>query len=204
MHDAGYVQILRLLVTDTYRWKCDWAAWRMRFDYDEHADGMRLSQVGALIREQALPHCTYGAEAHANILYLREEQDMPMVFAQFRTITHGLGHISSIQSRASYEDATRVATLLARGIRKPSDPTDDALELPDMQWHVTGTHQHRVAHTRVRGRDVAVRFGYLGGQEMWVIDIDDKQNCAHFRTRADALSKLGVGVALETAGHAKR
>ena len=204
VHDAGHVQILRLMVTDTYRWKCDWASWRMRFDYDEHASGMSLHDIGAFVRENALVLCTYGAEAHANILYLRDESDLLPVFDAFGKTSHGLGHVSAIQSRDAYEDAARIAALLAGRHRAPGSTDNDALSLPDMQWHVSGTDQFRVARTRVKGHDVVVRFGYLGGHEMWVIDVDTRQSCAHFRARADAMSKLGVGVALETASHGKR
>ena len=38
VHDIVHVQVLGLLVTDTFRWKRDWAAWRIRFAYsNEHA-----------------------------------------------------------------------------------------------------------------------------------------------------------------------
>ena len=79
----------------------------------------------------------------------------------------------------------------------PAVPTADPVALPDLQWHVTGQDQFRIARTRVRGHDVVVRFGYLGGHEMWIVDVDAHQNCAHFRLRADAMSKLGVGVGLD-------
>ena len=46
---------------------------------------------------------------------------------------------------------------------------------------------------------------YLGGTEMWVVEVDGRPNCAHFRARADAMSKLGIGVALDNfRGQAKR
>ena len=197
LHDAGHVRILRLMVTDTYRWKCDWAAWRLRFEHDAHVPGLTLPDVEAFVRARALPLCAHGAEAHANILYCRDEEDLPPVFDHFGLISHGLGHISAIQSRDAYEDAARIAALLVDR-RRGLAPTADPVALPDLQWHVTGHDQFRVATTRVRGHEVAVRFGYLGGHEMWVIDVDGRPNCGHFRLRADAMSKLGVSAALET------
>ena len=203
-HDADHVRILRLMVTDTYRWRCDWAAWRIRFEFDDHVPGQSQQEVAAFVQSRALPLCASGAEASGNILYLRDETDLPPVFDAFGAIQHGLGHISAIQSRDAYEDAARIAVVLAERHRSPA-PTGDPLALPDLQWHVSGQDQFRVARTKVRGHDITVRFGYLGGHEMWIVDVDGRANCAHFRLRADAMSKLGVGVALDNvAAQSKR
>ncbi|MCX7383986.1 MAG: hypothetical protein NT133_21790 [Alphaproteobacteria bacterium] len=203
-HDADHVRILRLMVTDTYRWRCDWAAWRMRFEHDDHVPGLSLREVAAFVQARALPLCGSGAEASGNILYLRDEEDLPRVFDVFGAILHGLGHISAIQSRDAYEDAARIAVVLAEHHRSPA-PVSDPLALPDLQWHVSGQDQFRVARTKVKGHEVVVRFGYLGGHEMWIVDVDGRANCAHFRLRADAMSKLGVGVALDNfLGQSKR
>ncbi len=203
-HDLDHVRILRLMVTDTYRWRCDWATWRIRFEHDDHVPQQTLLEVGAFVRTRALPLCAHGADAHGNILYLAAEEDLAPVFSAFGTIQHGIGHISAIQSRDAYEDATRIAVLLAERHR-PAPPANDPLSLPDLQWHVSGQDQFRVARTKVRGQDVVVRFGYIGGHEMWIVDVDGRQNCAHFRLRADAMSKLGVGAALEQVnGQSKR
>lgn len=203
-HDADHVRILRLMVTDTYRWRCDWAGWRVRFAHDDHVPGQTLNDVAAFVQARALPFCASGAEASGNILYLRDEEDLPRVFDAFGTIQHGLGHISAIQSRDAYEDAARIAVVLAERHRSTIQASDP-LALPDLQWHVSGQDQFRVARTKVKGREITVRFGYLGGHEMWIVDVDGKPNCAHFRLRADAMSKLGVGVALDNfAGHSKR
>lgn len=203
-HDADHVRILRLMVTDTYRWRCDWAGWRVRFAHDDHLPGLSLGEVGAFVQTRVVPLCGSGAEGHGNILYVREEEDLIPVFDAFGAIDHGLGQITAIQSRDAYDDAARIAVILAERHR-PDVVGADPLALPDLQWHVSGQDQFRIARTRVRGHEVVVRFGYLGGHEMWIVDVDGRANCAHFRLRADAMSKLGVGVALETvAGQVKR
>ena len=196
LHDADHVQLLRLMVTDTYRWKCDWADWRIRFEFDAHTAGLTLLDVTAFLHQHALPLCS-GAEVQANVLYLRDEGDLAPIYDNFGRIVHGLGHFSAIQSRAGYEDAVRIAAWLAER-RRPAASSSDPLILPDLQWQVTGSDQHRIARTRVGGREIVVRFGFLGNHEMWVVDVDGRPNCAHFRARADAMSKLGVGVALES------
>jgi len=204
-HDAEHVQVLRLMVTDTFQWKCDWANWRIRFEYDAHTSGHSLQEVAAFVVSRALPLCQNRAEAHANVLYLREEYDIGPVFDAFGAVGVGLGQISALQSRDAYEDAVRIAAMLAERGRPKRHLGDDPLAMPDLTWHVSGTDQFRVARTRVDGKEIVVRFGYLGGHEMWVVDVNGKANCAHFRARADAMSKIGVGVALETyRGQSKR
>jgi hypothetical protein len=196
-HDAEHVRMLRLMVTDIYPWRCEWAAWRMRFEQDPLIPGMAPPETAELVRGRAQPLCHRAAEAHANILYLRDEEDLVPVFAVFGHVADGLGHITAIQSRDAYEDAVRIAALLTSRQRPPYSE-HDALSLPDLQWHVTGTGQFRVAQACVNGHAVTVRFGYLGGHERWVVDVEGQTNCANFRARADAMSKLGIGVALET------
>jgi hypothetical protein len=194
-HDVEHVRLLRLMVTDTYRWKCMRAEWRVRFDFDPQHPGMTLPDITAFLHRNALSLCP-GAEVDANVLYLRDEADLDPVHRAFGYVTHGLGHISAIQSRAAYDDAVRIAAWLADGGR-PAIRAADPLDLPDLQWDVTGGDLHRVARTRVQGRDIVVRFGRLGHTEMWVVDVDGHTDCAHFRARADAMSKLGVAAALE-------
>ena len=195
-HDAEHVRVLRLMATDTYQWKFNWAEWRMRFHSDASVAGITLPEITAFLRDQALPICTDHAAADNNVLYLRNEVDLVAVFDVFGATAHGPGHISSIQRRASYQEAARIAAALAARHRSAT-PAIDPLSLPDLQWQVTGQDQHRVARTRARGHDIVVRSGYLGGTEMWVVEVDGRPNCAHFRARADAMSKLGIGVALD-------
>ncbi len=98
-HDADHARVLRLMVTDTYRWQHDWAAWRLRFHHDDLAAGITAAEVGAFIHSEVLKLCIQRAEAHAGILYLREEEDLISVFDRFGAIEHGPGHISALQSR---------------------------------------------------------------------------------------------------------
>jgi len=50
----------------------------------------------------------------------------------------------------------------------------------------------RVARTELRGRRIAVRLGVLSGQEFWLVNVNDRPGCARFRSRLDAMSKMGV------------
>ena len=195
-HDAEHVRVLRLMVTDTYQWRYAWADWRLRFHADPHVPGVRPDEVEAFLNARALPGCQRQAAVEGSVLYLRDEADLIPQFDQFGAIAHGLGHISSLQRRASYEESARIAALLAARHRA-AGPVLDPLSLPDIQWHVTGHDQFRVARTQVSGHHIVVRFGYLGGHEVWVVEVDGRSNCAHFRSRADAMSKFGIGVALE-------
>ena len=203
-HDAEHVRVLRLMVTDTYQWKFNWAEWRLRFHSDPSAPGIAPREIEDFLRERALPLCIDQATVEANMLYLRSEVDLVAAFDVFGSITHGAGHVSSVQRRQAYHEAARIAAALAARHRT-SVPEVDPLSLPDLQWHVIGVDQYRVARTLARGHDVVVRAGYFGGHEMWVVEINGRANCAHFRARADAMSKLGIGVALDNfKGQGKR
>jgi hypothetical protein len=196
-HDAEHVRVLRLMVTDTYQWKHAWAEWRLKFHADPSVPGIAARDIEDVLRGRALGLCRDQAVVDSNVLYLRSEADLVAVFDVFGGLTHGPGHIAAVQRRQAYHEAARIAAALSVRHRV-AGPEVDPLSLPDMQWHVTGQDQQRVARTRVQGHEVVVRSGYLGGHEMWVVEIDGRANCAHFRARADAMSKLGVGVALET------
>lgn len=195
--DAEHVRVLRLIVTDTYRWKHDRAPWRIRFEQDPHVQGITPLEIAALVKSQALPLCAHAALADANVLYVADERDLTSVFDRFGGIAHGPGHISAIQSRDAYVAASQLAARLAR---HTAPVAADPGRQTDIHWHVIGQDQFRVAQARVGGHDVTVRLGFLGGQEMWCVEVDGVPNCAHFRARADAMSQLGVGVAIEAFG----
>ena len=198
-HDAEHIRVLRLMVTDTYQWKFAWADWRLRFHADTSVVGITPREIEDFLKERALPLCIDQAAVEANMLYLRSEMDLVAAFDVFGAITHGAGHISAVQRRQAYHEAARIAAALAARHRSTA-PVVDPSSLPDMQWNVTGQDQYRVARTRARGHDIVVRSGYVAGHEAWVVEIDGRPNCAHFRARADAMSKLGVGVALDNFG----
>jgi hypothetical protein len=129
----------------------------------------------------------------------------------------GVGAITSIQSQAAYGEAVRIAARLAGNgraaarapiVAEPAAPVDEIGELPDMNWVVIGHGLHRVATCAVQGHQIRVRLGYVGNAEMWLVDVDHKPDCIHFRSRADALSKMGIKMALKafdsTFGQARR
>ena len=74
----------------------------------------------------------------------------------------------------------------------------EAAALPDMSWDVVGFVQGRVATARVRGDVVVVRLGVVGGQEMWMLDVNGSAACARFRQRQDAMSKMAIAAALRS------
>ena len=205
VHDVEHVQILRLLVADTYRWKREWATWRIRFQHDDDERGMSFQDVSAFVRDKAAPLCRRSCEPIDIVLYLRDEEDLRQIFRVYGTVMRGVGGISAIQSQASYGEAARVAAMLAdlsRPAPRAADPVEDSPvdeigELPDMSWQVTGHGLSRVATSMVNGHQIRVRLGYVGNSEMWLVDVDHRPDCIHFRARADALSKMGVKMALK-------
>lgn len=198
LHDVEHVQILRLLVLDTYRWKKNWAAWRVCFAYDEIDPALSFQKVAEFVARQAAPLCRRSAEAVEIVLYLRGEEDLQPIYDAYGTLTKGIGRISAMQSMASYEEAARIAAILASMTRQeevaPAAATGVAL--PDMTWNTVGQGHQRVATTDVKGLKLRVRMGYMGNQEMWLVDVGDQQDCIRFRARADAISKMGVEMAL--------
>ena len=74
---------------------------------------------------------------------------------------------------------------------------DEVLSLPDLVWQVEGFGMGRVARTELRGRKIAVRLGVISGQDFWLVDVNDRPGCARFRSRLDAMSKMGVASAIK-------
>jgi hypothetical protein len=197
VHDMAQVQILGLLVTDTYRWKRDWATWRVRFAYSNEHAGLTFRDVAAFVREAAAALCQHRCDCAEIVLYLSHLDDLKAVFATYGAIPHGIGQISAIQGRDSYLRAAALAAELAGLSRTPDRGAEDEVaSLPDLSWHVDGFGMARIATTELRGRRVVVRLGVLSGQEFWVVDVNDRPACARFRSRLDAMSKMGVASAL--------
>ena len=198
LHDVDHVQILRLLVLDTYRWKKNWATWRVCFAHDEVDPMLSFQRISEFVARQAVPLCRRSAEAVEIVLYLRDEEDLKPIFDAYGTLTKGIGRISAIQSQASYEEAARIAAILAQ-MSRPEEAIEESntgVDLPDMTWNVVGQGLQRVATSDVKGLKIRVRMGYVGNQEMWLVDVGDQQDCIRFRARADAVSKMGVEMAL--------
>ena len=198
VHDITQVQVLGLLVTDTFRWKRDWAGWRVRFAYANEAQGLSFRDVSSFVREAAAALCAHRCEAAEIVLYLSHIDDLRAVFASYGMVPSGMGQISAIQSREAYAQAAQLAADLAAIARIPDRANEDeALALPDLAWSVEGYGMGRIATTELRGRRITVRLGVLSGQEMWVVDVNDRPACARFRSRLDAMSKMGVAAAIK-------
>ncbi len=198
VHDMAHVQVLGLLVTDTYRWKRDWALWRVRFAYSNDTPGLSFREVAAFVREAAAAHCQHRCDCAEIVLYLAHVEDLKTVFAAYGAIPHGIGQISAIQGRDAYLQAAALAAELAGLARTPDRASEDeVMGLPDLAWQVEGYGMGRIATTELRGRRIVVRLGVLSGQEFWVVDVNDRPACARFRARLDAMSKMGVAAALK-------
>lgn len=186
-----------LLLVDSLPWRCEWAAWRMRFAYDNDVPETSFKAVARLLRERGPQLCNKRAEAVDNVLYMLDFSDAKTVFQSFWPIQKDAGQISDIQSRAAYEDAMKVAAELAQAAVMPDSAAErDAMTLPDITWDVEGTGMARVASAVVLGHKIVVRLGRTGGGEMWVVDVRGRAACAQFRARGDAVSKVGVAMAL--------
>lgn len=198
VHDMVQVQVLGLLVTDTYRWKRDWADWRIRFAYSNEHPGQTFREVSFFVREAAAQLCQHRWDAADIVLYLSDRDDVKSVFATHGMVPHGMGQISAIQNRDAYRQAAGLAAELAALARVPDRAAaDDAMALPDLAWSVDGYGMGRIATAELRGRRVVVRLGIVAGQDMWLVDVNDRPGCARFRSRLDAMSKMGVAAALK-------
>jgi len=198
VHDVAQVQVLGLLVTDTFRWKREWASWRIRFAYSNDHPGQSFRDVTIFVREAAATLCRHRHECAEIVLYLSHVEDVKAVFRAYGLVPHGMGQVSAIQNRDSYLQAAAFAAELAALSRVPDRAAEEeVLTLPDLAWHVQGTGMGRVATTELRGRRIAVHLGIVAGHEMWVVDVNDQPACARFRNRLDAMSKMGVGAALK-------
>ena len=198
VHDLAHVQVLGLLVTDTFRWKRPWATWRIRFAYSNDHPGLALRDVSAFVREVAAAQCQHRCDAADIVLYLSHTDDLRAVFAAYGAVPHGIGQISAIQHRDTYLHAAALAAELAGIARVPDRAVEDeAFSLPDLAWQVEGFGMGRVARTELRSRKIVVRLGILSGQEFWLVDVNDRPACARFRSRLDAMSKMGVAAALK-------
>jgi len=188
---------LALLSLDALPWAKDWAAWRVRFAYDNEQRGIGHAEIAAFLREAVAPLCRKRTDCAGTVLYLLDPEDLKPVFRAFAGVAHGRGAILSLQAQHSYREATRIAALLAGAAGETADEADaDAAALPDLHWEVSGFGQGRIARARVRGHAVVVRLGAVNGQETWVLDVDGETGCARFRLRPDAMSKMGVAAAL--------
>jgi len=198
VHDTVQVQVLGLLITDTFRWKRDWAGWRIRFAYSNDHPGQSFRDVASFVREAAAALCQQRCDSADIVLYLSHMGDVKAVFATYGMVPHGMGQISAIQSRDAYSQAVALAAELAGLARVPDRAAEDeALALPDLTWSVDGHGMDRVATTELRSRRIVVRQGVVGGQEMWLVDVNDRPACARFRARLDAMSKMGVAAAIK-------
>lgn len=198
VHDLPHVQVLGLLVTDTFRWKRPWAAWRVRFAYSNETPGLSLREVTAFVREAAAAQCQHRSEAADNVLYLAQMGDVKAVFGAYGAVPHGIGQINAIQNRDAYLQAAQLAAELAALARVPERGAEDEVAaLPDLAWSVEGFGLARVARTELRGRRITVRLGIVSGHEFWLVDVNDRPGCARFRSRLDAMSKMGVASAIK-------
>lgn len=194
-HDVVQVRLLGLMVVDTFQWKHPWAGWRIRFAFDNDARDMAYVQIAAFVRDRVLPHCAHRAECADIVLYLADLPDTRTVIRLQGHTTRGPGMISSLQSSASYEAAAAFAAELAADIG--GGGTGGGADLPDLRWTVVGAGLTRVATTKVHGLAVVVRIGGGSRQGMWVVGVNDREACAQFQSRGDAMSKMGVGAALD-------
>ena len=198
VHDIVQVQILGLLVTDTFRWKREWATWRIRFAYSNESAGQSFRDVTSFMREAAAQLCQHRNECAEIVLYLSHLDDVKAVFGFYGMIPAGIGQISAIQNRDTYLQAAAVAAELANIARAPDRAAeDDAMSLPDLTWSIDGYGMGRVATTELRGRRITVRLGVVSGNELWLVDVNDRPGCARFRSRLDAMSKMGVAAAIK-------
>lgn len=198
VHDIVQVQVLGLLVTDTFRWKRDWASWRMRFGYSNDSAGHSFREVTFFVREAAAQLCQHRCDCAEIVLYLSHLDDMKAVFATYGMVPAGMGQISAIQNRDAYLHAAAIAADLANIARAPDRAAEDAgMSLPDLTWSIDGIGMGRVASTELRGRRIVVRLGVVSGNELWLVDVNDRPACARFRSRLDAMSKMGVAAAIK-------
>lgn len=198
VHDTAQVHVLGLLVTDTFRWKRDWASWRIRFAYSNEHPGQSFRDVAVFVREAAATHCQYRCECAEIVLYLAQADDVRGVFRAYGGVPHGMGQISAIQSRETYLQAATFAAELAAMSRVPDRTAEDeVMSLPDLAWHVEGYGMSRIATATLRGRRIVVRLGIVSGQDLWLVDVNGHPACARFRSRVDAMSKMGIAAALK-------
>lgn len=198
VHDIVQVQVLGLLVTDTFRWKRDWASWRMRFGYSNESAGHGFREVTLFVREAAAQLCQHRCDCAEIVLYLSHLDDVKAVFATYGMVPAGMGQISAIQNRDAYLHAAAVAAELASIARAPDRAAEDeVMSLPDLTWSIDGYGMGRVASTELRGRRIVVRLGVVSGNELWLVDVNDRPACARFRSRLDAMSKMGVASAIK-------
>ena len=198
VHDIVQVQVLGLLVTDTFRWKRDWASWRMRFGYSNESAGHSFREVTFFVREAAAQLCQHRCDCAEIVLYLSHLDDVKAMFATYGMVPAGLGQISAIQQRETYRQAAAVAAALASIARAPDRAAEDeAMMLPDLTWSIDGIGLGRVATTELRGRRIVVRLGVASGSELWLVDVNDRPACARFHSRLDAMSKMGVAAAIK-------
>ena len=197
VHDIVQVQVLGLLVTDTFRWKRDWATWRVRFGYSNDSAGHGFRQVSSFVREAAAQLCQHRCDCAEIVLYMSHLDDVKAAFATYGMVPAGIGQISAIQHRDTYLQAAALAAELATIVRAPDRAVeDDAMSLPDLTWSIDGQGMSRVASTELRGRRIVVRLGIISGTELWLVGVNDRPACARFRSRLDAMSKMGVAAAL--------
>lgn len=192
------MRALALLVGDTAPWPHGWAAWRIRFAYDNGHRGFSFRDVGAFLHEAVVPHCNKRAECADTTLYLLDGEDVRRIFQAFGGLSFGRGSIAAIQSQDAYLQARQFAEDLATAGAAEQAEDAEVLALPDLSWDVMGFGQSRVATAHARGYRVVVRLGMLAGREMWMVDVNGHPGCARFRVRLDAMSKMGVAAALKS------
>ena len=196
--DVAQVQILGLLVTDAFRWKREWATWRIRFAYSNDHSGQTVRDVAIFVREAAATQCKQRCDCAEVVLYLSHVDDVRAVFRAYGGVPHGMGQLSAIQSRDSYLQAAAFAADLASMSRVPDRAAEDeVMSLPDLTWDVAGFGLSRIATTSLRGLKIVVRLGATSGQDFWLVDVNGHLGCARFHSRVDAMSKMGVSTAIK-------
>jgi hypothetical protein len=202
LHDAVQVRLLGLMVADTFQWKHSWAQWRIRFHVDNDIRDTNYVAICSFVRDRVISCCAHRVEAADIVLYVADLRDAKAIFRIHGATLQAPGLISALQSRASYEEAVAFAAELAAEMRK--GPGDDDGNLPDLHWVVLGAGLTRVATTRVQGHTVVVRMGDAARLGQWVVNVDDREACAQYRSRGDAMSKMGVAAALAAHGAARK
>jgi hypothetical protein len=170
----------------------------VRFAYSNEHSGLGLRDVTAFVREAAAAQCQHRCDATDIVLYLSHIDDLRAIFGAYGAVPHGIGQIFAIQNRDAYLHAAAMAAELAGLARVPDRAAEDeVLSLPDLVWQVEGFGMGRIARTELRGRRISVRLGIVSGHEFWLVDVNDRPGCARFRSRLDAMSKMGVAAALK-------
>lgn len=183
------------IASDTLNWSHPELEWRIRFDLPDDANEnpgrLRKFVAPGVVMQDVLSICPHGSRVGTMGVYVRDFETVRTLFVRYGDWSLTEPRIVTIQSRTSWNEANRIATSLAEGLRgdprHPGPPLTTA-DITDLSW----VERDDAWTCECLGHSLAcVREGGA-----WTIAVDGEAACSRAVSREAASSKWSVANAI--------